>query len=311
MMRKTRFLLVCLTLNCLCLAQSQNKELSENEKETIIAELRNQIRQHYVIEDMANDLDRKLQQHQDSTRYREVKSPDTLAKYLTEDLRRWSSDLHFLIFYVKPLPPGALPPGNIAVGAPFAKVRMLDGNVAYVHNINGRLSHPKEEISRVLSKASSANAVIIDLRSCTGGSRESVRFLVSHFFARAFHFVTYHQRQKKPKKVQTLKKVPGKRLSEIPVYILTGKNTASGCEALAYHLKHQERATIVGQTTMGAAHAVKTYDLAHNFRMLLPHIRTIDPVTGTDWEGTGVVPNIAVPENQAFDAAYQRARQND
>jgi C-terminal processing protease CtpA/Prc len=39
----------------------------------------------------------------------------------------------------------------------------------------------------------------------------------------------------------------------------------------------------------------------------VPFARSINPVTGTNWQGTGVVPDIAVPAGQAYDVAYARA----
>jgi hypothetical protein len=39
----------------------------------------------------------------------------------------------------------------------------------------------------------------------------------------------------------------------------------------------------------------------------IPFARSINPITGTNWQGTGVVPDIAVPEAEAYDVAYARA----
>ena len=41
--------------------------------------------------------------------------------------------------------------------------------------------------------------------------------------------------------------------------------------------------------------------------MSLPFGRAINPVTGTNWEGTGVAPDIAVPQGQALDIAVMEA----
>jgi hypothetical protein len=39
----------------------------------------------------------------------------------------------------------------------------------------------------------------------------------------------------------------------------------------------------------------------------IPFARSVNPVTGTNWEGTGVVPDVTVPEAEAYDVAYAKA----
>jgi hypothetical protein len=39
----------------------------------------------------------------------------------------------------------------------------------------------------------------------------------------------------------------------------------------------------------------------------VPNARSVNPVTGTNWEGTGVEPDIAVPSERAFSVAYRMA----
>jgi hypothetical protein len=39
----------------------------------------------------------------------------------------------------------------------------------------------------------------------------------------------------------------------------------------------------------------------------VPFARSINPVTGTNWQGTGVVPDTEVPADQAYGAAYAKA----
>jgi C-terminal processing protease CtpA/Prc len=42
----------------------------------------------------------------------------------------------------------------------------------------------------------------------------------------------------------------------------------------------------------------------------VPFARSINPVTGTNWQGTGVTPDVAVPAGQAYDVAYAKALQH-
>lgn len=95
------------------------------------------------------------------------------------------------------------------------------------------------------------------------------------------------------------------RLSDARALILTSKKTASGCESFAYNLKHLGRATIVGEQTSGAAHSVRTFDLAAKYRAFIPKARPVNPVTGTNWEARGVQPDV---ETTAADALHEALR---
>jgi hypothetical protein len=38
----------------------------------------------------------------------------------------------------------------------------------------------------------------------------------------------------------------------------------------------------------------------------VPFARAINPITGTNWEGTGVTPDLSVPADAALDRAQER-----
>ena len=39
----------------------------------------------------------------------------------------------------------------------------------------------------------------------------------------------------------------------------------------------------------------------------IPFARSVNPVTGTNWQGTGVVPDAPADAEQAYDVAYAKA----
>ncbi len=88
-----------------------------------------------------------------------------------------------------------------------------------------------------------------------------------------------------------------------PVSVLVGEGTFSSGEALAYHLQSQGRARLVGGRTPGAADHITPVVVSRHVRALLPEARVVDAVTGTNWEGTGVVPDIPCAPAEALDAA--------
>ena len=67
------------------------------------------------------------------------------------------------------------------------------------------------------------------------------------------------------------------------------------------------RAELIGETTGGGAHPTRGFPVSRSVHIGIPFARSINPVTGTNWQGTGVVPDVAVPEAQAYDVAYAKA----
>jgi C-terminal processing protease CtpA/Prc len=91
------------------------------------------------------------------------------------------------------------------------------------------------------------------------------------------------------------------------VWVLTGPMTFSAAEEFAYNLKAHKRATLVGTVTRGGAHPTAMLPLSATLALAVPYARSINPVTGTNWEAVGVEPDVAVPAEQAFDHAYRLA----
>jgi uncharacterized protein (TIGR02145 family) len=101
--------------------------------------------------------------------------------------------------------------------------------------------------------------------------------------------------------------VPGKKLTTQPVFVLTAKRTFSGAEEFSYNLKHLKRATIVGEFTGGGAHPVRGERIDERFSIGVPEARPINAVTKTNWEGTGVEPDVQVPAADALATAQKLA----
>jgi tetratricopeptide (TPR) repeat protein len=65
---------------------------------------------------------------------------------------------------------------------------------------------------------------------------------------------------------------------------------------------------LVGDSTGGGAHSVDLYQIDERFEIYIPTARAINPVTSTNWEGTGVVPDVWVPADAALDTALVLAK---
>jgi C-terminal processing protease CtpA/Prc len=92
------------------------------------------------------------------------------------------------------------------------------------------------------------------------------------------------------------------------VFILTSHTgTISAGEAFVYDLHLLKRAVLVGEVTAGAANPGGFVRVGDHFRLFVPRGRAVSPVTGTNWEGVGVAPDIRVDTAAAFSTAYIQA----
>lgn len=192
----------------------------------------------------------------------------------------------------------------------IARVERLAGNVGYL-KLTG-VAHPGPggpAIAAAMTLVSQTYALILDLRENKGGSPDGVIFWCSYLFpSEDTHLNSiYNRLTDTTKQFWTHPYVPGDRYLDRPVYVLTSGVTFSGGEELCYNLQAQGRATLIGETTRGGAHPTQAHPLSPTLEITVPFARSINPVTGTNWEGTGVTPDVAVPATEAFEVAYHRA----
>jgi hypothetical protein len=136
-----------------------------------------------------------------------------------------------------------------------------------------------------------------------------IQLITSYFFDEPKHINSFYIRKEdRMKQFWTSAHVVGKRMSHVDLYVLTSERTFSAAEEFTYNLKSMERATIVGETTGGGAHPTE-YQQENDLKIGLsvPFGRAINPITDTNWEGTGIEPHVAVAAEEAFDKAYSLA----
>ena len=117
----------------------------------------------------------------------------------------------------------------------------------------------------------------------------------------------YNREKDETTQYWTLPYVPGTRLADTPAFVLTSSRTFSGAEEFSYNLKNLKRATIVGETTGGGAHPVEGHRIDDHFMIGVPFARAINPISKTNWEGSGVPPDVPAKASDALDAAEKLA----
>ncbi|AGZ41947.1 S41 family peptidase [Actinoplanes friuliensis] len=192
----------------------------------------------------------------------------------------------------------------------IARVERLDGNIGYLDlrqiadaSVGGRA------IAAAMELVSHTEALILDLRRNRGGSPNGVTFWLSYLFADDMTHLNniYDGESGGTRQFWSLAYLPGERYPDRPVWVLISDVTFSAGEEFCYNLQVLERATLIGRTTRGGAHPTQFFPLTPTLEITVPTARSVNPMTGGNWEGTGVVPDVDVPAEEAFDIAYRRA----
>lgn len=297
--------------------------LSNQTKIEVIQNLTEKIRVFYVFPEMADQICACLQKHLQSGEYTDIIESDFFAYALTQHIQEASHDEHLWVRWH----PEILPEdeGPLRLNPEWQETRKLEadldnyglykverlaGNVGYLdfHYLH-RPAWAGEAISAAMSLVANTLALILDLRNCSGGYPAMIALLCSYLFAEEpIHLTSITWRDDNfTQQYWTHPYVPGRRYLDKPVYVLTSKVTFSAGEELAHILQSRKRASLLGEKTDGGANPGASYRLHPHFEGFIPIGCSIDPLTGTNREGIGVSPDILLPKEQAFRAAYHRA----
>ena len=288
--------------------------ITSAERNAVIEGAIAKLNENYVFPETAKKMEAALRARVKAGEYASITSGRQLAEKLTNDLREISKDKHLHVIAdpngVPDNPGPGGPPADFMkrVNFGFEKVERMRGNVGYVE-IRGFVppSMGGETASAAMTFIANTDALIVDLRRNGGGEPAMIAYVLSYLFDEPRHLNDIYERpENKTKQWWTASHVSGLRFGgKKPVYVLTSRDTFSGGEEFAYNIKTQKRGTLVGETTGGGAHPVQPYKVSEHFAIGVPFARAINPITKTNWEGTGVTPDVAVPADQALDAAYR------
>jgi hypothetical protein len=302
-----------------------SESLTPETRQAVVQDIAKLAKGKYIFPEMGERIAKHLLVQLEGGSYDEISNPHEFALTLKADLRQVSHDKHWDVLY--DAKGATVHFGDLEdddseeekilwlersrrSNFGFEKVERLIGNVGYIDL--RQFSFPEyagETAVSVMGFVANCDALIFDIRKNYGGESEMVQLLVSYLFSPELkHLNTIYSRPEDEHwQFWTLPYVPGNRLPDIPVYVLTSQATFSGAEEFAYDLKHLDRGIIVGETTGGGGHMVDLGLIQGNFQVLFPFAGAIHPVTKTSWEGTGVEPHIPVPQDEALKTAHLHA----
>jgi len=279
------------------------------------------LRSRYVFPDRAAEAAAEIEARLAAGEYDDLDEPE-LAERLTSQLYAVCADKHLRVHahperMRRPAGPADRDKDRQEMRAigqldnfGIHRVERLEGNVGYIDL--RRVALPQNagaSIAAAMELVSGTYALIIDLRRNGGGSPDGVVFWCSYLFdGRGTHLNDIFEAETgETRQFWSVSYVPGSRYPDKPVYLLTSHETFSGGEDLCYTLQALGRARLIGETTGGGAHPTRGQPLSPTMSISVPFARSVNPVTGTNWEGTGVVPDVPVAAEEAYDVAYGMA----
>ncbi|MFC2139363.1 S41 family peptidase [Bacteroidota bacterium] len=298
-------------------------ELTDETRVEMIDAVCELLREHYVFPDVAEKLCDTLHVRLEKGYYN-VNTYDELSDLLSRDLKSVNQDGHLNVWWIPPdrhnqntekVDPIVrqlhIIRTNAERGFDFKKVEILEGNIGYLELTKFK-SIPDPKLERMLEGTmnflSNCSAFILDLRRNNGGNYKMIQKFLSYFFEKPVKITGRYTRPSGGvKEIYTRDDVDNKHLFDIPLYVLVSSRTVSGPEQVAYDLQALNRAIIIGEHTKGAANPSRFHRIKEKLLVCIPYGYAVNPVTGGNWEGTGITPDIIVPADSALPKAIELA----
>ncbi len=304
------------------LSAQETESIDREFRANSIASLNKLLIDRYVFPDVAEQTASHLNKQLKAGVFDSCNDVKSFADALTREVQSVNHDKHMRI---GPAPKRQAPPDTPEWmvenwlneleflrrhGAGYAEVRKMDDNIGYL-DLRGFTPAfaGRPAADSYMQLLSTCDAIIIDLRKNGGGDPSTVQYLCSYFFDKKVHLNSLYWREGDQTVEFWTMDVKGKRLPDVPLFILTSDRTFSAAEEFSYNMQTQKRATLVGETTGGGANPGGGMPINEQMMVFIPTGRAINPITGTNWEGVGVVPEVKVPVEEALDKATELAKE--
>jgi hypothetical protein len=298
-------------------AESDDGSVDAAERRRVIEQAAMNLKQFYFDHEIAQKTAVALLRHEKDGEDEAAMGGAGFAALLTAQMRDASQDMHLVMEYSdRRLPAGPLAQtaedearfrqAMLAQKCMIRKTEMLPRGIGYLKmDYFPEVAVCGGEVSAAMASLNEAEAMIIDLRDNTGGSPDTVSLVASYLFDHPEYM--YGPRGAPTVESWTRSPVAGNRLADKPVYVLTSASTWSGAEQFSYDMKMLKRATLIGETTRGGAHAGVFHRIDDHFGMGIPEERSVNPYGRRDWEGIGVTPDVKVKAADALVTAERLA----
>jgi hypothetical protein len=275
------------------------------------------LREFYVFPDVAKRVSTKLKAQNVRGAYRNITDGEILAVRLTDDLVALSGDRHMGVdFFTEVVPDEPAPsrphpdPRMLAQrNCGFEKAEHYSPNIGYLKlNFFDEPEYCAATAIAAMNFLADSDALIFDLRDNHGGAPRMAALISSYLFNEPTHLGDIYDRARNTTEhLWTFPYLSGKKLTGKPIFVLTSARTFSAGEQFSYDLKALKRATLIGETTGGGAHLMGPHRIDDHFVLRVPFARFVNSVTKTNWEGTGVEPDVKVSAADALDVAKKLA----
>ncbi|MFQ5821338.1 MAG: S41 family peptidase [Candidatus Heimdallarchaeota archaeon] len=307
---------------CICnsfvIAQQDNNLNDNVYKVRVLQKIGSLLETKYVLPEMAKKYAEEFKKKYELGSYESYTNSKEFAEQITADLISITKDKHINFRLIESSDLGEKPESSlhhplryyrlgIKENQGFSKLEWIEGNIGYLDIRRFYyISDIKDMVIVAMRFLSNAYAIIIDLRENGGGSGD---YLSSYFLEYPTQLNSWYSREDDfLTEFWTSKEIGVERLTDVPLFLLTSKRTFSASESFAYDMKVRKRAIIIGDSTKGGANSVDLFKIDDQFEIYISTARAINPITGGNWEGIGVIPDIVVPAESALDTAIVLAK---
>lgn len=306
-------------------AAAAAEPLRDVDRREVVARVARLLEEQYVFPDRGRAMATTLRERLASGAY-DIHDGETFAQRITDDLQRVSEDGHLRVEYrAEPLPENEdeanaehdAEEAERYYGAHlnfgFERAERLEHNIGLLDlRVFAPVAMGGDTAAAAMRMLARTDALIIDLRRNGGGDGDMAALLASYLFDRGTRPLSgsYSRPEDRLTQSSTQPYVPGPRYGETkPVFLLTSKATFSAAESFAYDLRALGRVTVVGEPTGGGAHPFEYRKVHAHFVLWLVTGRSVNPITGTNWQTVGVQPDVAVPAEEALPRAIALAHE--
>lgn len=294
---------------------TNSSTLDSGKRHQVVISVAQYLKEHYSDPNTGQRAADALVAHEKNGDDDGAKATADLAKVLTAQIREATDDHDVELLYRErpiperpPGPPPAIPAAMreqmLKANCGFDKVNLLPHNIGYIKlSAFPPTSVCADTAMTALARVNDADAVIFDLRDNRGGM-DLGKLLASNLFD---HPEYWYSPIENTTRDSWTTPVAGSKLAHKPVYVLTSSQTISAAEQFTYNLKMLKRATIVGETTAGGAHAANFHAVGNNFYLGTVDVKSINPYSKYDWNDTGIEPDVKVSAADALTTAQRLA----